>query len=799
MLEIARRRGLAILALALASILTSGPGRARAEDPKVADSFGFLPLEVYKLESRIGGLLIKDLDGDKVEDVGVINNARSRIDLLLSGKKAGGGEDDRPAQKEVNDLVGDRRMRLVSLPVNKAVASLQAGDFDGDGKADIVFYGEPAGLEIHFNKGNGRFGDVKRINVGDAIDASGGLSVGDFDRDGRDDLALLTAEEIVLIYQRQKGKLSDPERLPHALSKPRMVKAVDMDGDSVDDLVMLNGEPDDPIRIRFAAEKGAFGPEERFSVEALRAYAFGPMDRKPGSEFLTVENQSGRARVFTLDEGDDEDSARGRLSFYPLPPAGNGPDRSLDVGDLDGDGKVEVVATDPSRARFLTYRRSGQFGLGAATADPGLAGGGPIRLADVDGDGKAEVYVLSEKEKQIGRSVAADGRLSFPTPLPTTGDPVALEVADLDGDKAPEVIYVTRDRSGGSTADLFTLRALAREKSGGFARFLWGKLDGIPLKEIGGVPPRLVVTDLDGDARPDIVVFDAYGPPSILLGKANGEAPTPPAGGLGPLAEVGSAALTLADLDGPAILAAGQSFARKLALDKDGHWVVREQFDPGRPGGQVQGVAALDTDGDGVKEIALLERTSKSLLFLARKDGAYRPAGRLSVGAFDDFREMHVADLDGDGKDDLILAGTTRFGVVLTGRKGRKLKVIASYESPRNEARFADLAAGDLNADGQPDVVLTDVAEHFLEIATAPPGQAELDRAAAFKVFERKTRRNLTDIIEPRDIALGDVDGDGRLDIVLIVHDRVLIYRQDPGPSPEKDKDKDAIKAADQN
>ena len=195
------------------------------------------------------------------------------------------------------------------------------------------------------------------------------------------------------------------------------------------------------------------------------------------------------------------------------------------------------------------------------------------------------------------------------------------------------------------------------------------------------------------------------------------------------------------------------------------------------------GAAALDTDGDGTKEIVLLDRTSKSLLFLDLKDGVYRPGGTLSVGPID-FQGMHVADLDGDGRDDLLLAGTDRFGVVLTGRKGQRLKPLASYESNRTEARLADLAVGDLNADGQPDIVLTDIAEHFIEIVTYA-GQAELDRALSFKIFERKSFRDVHDLVEPRDLAIGDVDGDGRDDLVLIVHDRVLVYRQDPGKAEE--------------
>ena len=111
-------------------------------------------------------------------------------------------------------------MRLVSVPVNKEVVSLQVGDFNSDGKPDLAFYGTPAELVVMFNDGGGGFHDAKRINSGEAVESGTALAVGDLNRDGRADLALLESNELVLVYQDAKGQLGEPERLPHTASNP---------------------------------------------------------------------------------------------------------------------------------------------------------------------------------------------------------------------------------------------------------------------------------------------------------------------------------------------------------------------------------------------------------------------------------------------------------------------------------------------------------------------------------------------------------------------------------------------------
>lgn len=786
--EASRKVGLPIFAYALALAASVWPGAVAAlaqpadDQGKLADYFGFQPLEIYKLERRIGNLLVRDIDGDGTADIIVANNARSRIDLLLSTKRSADEEENRPFRREPNEIDSDKRMRLVSLPVNKEVVSLDIGDFNNDGKPDLVYYGTPAETEILFNEGPGKFGSARKVNTGEAVESSGALAVGDLDRDGRDDITLIAENDLVFVYQGAPGVLAEPERVPHTASNPRMLKLVDIDGDKVRDVVILDGETDHPIHIRFATAEKKLGPEQRFRLETPRAIAFGQIDGQRGWEILTIENQSGRGKVLSLDESSEDERNRwGRLVFFGLP-QGAERGRGLALGDLDGDGRKDVVVTDPANAQVWTYRQSVRSGLGSGQSFPGLLGGKSVNLADLDRDGKDELYVLSEQEKQIGRSVLEGGRVTFPTPLPISGEPVAMDIADLDGNKTGEMIYVARVKE--PSGESFALRALTWGASGGATAYSWGKTESVTLPSLSSTPSAIRAIDVNRDGLTDILLFGGS-TPVLMLGRKD-QTPQVFGGSLGPMAAATPASLGMMNLGGPALFVAQNTFARHILLDPKGTWEIKDQYNAGRNSAQIQGAAAVDADGDGKKEIVLLDRPSKSLLILALKDGVYRPSGSLPLGPIS-FEGMHVADLDGDGRDDLLIAGSDRFGVLQTGRKGQRLKEIAGYETKRTEARLSDLAAADLNADGVPDVVFTDIGDQSLEIASYA-GSADLLHAISFRLFERKIFRGAGDLAEPRDLATGDVDGDGREDLVLIAHDRVIVLRQDPGPTGDKSK-----------
>lgn len=127
-----------------------------------------------------------------------------------------------------------------------------------------------------------------------------------------------------------------------------------------------------------------------------------------------------------------------------------------------------------------------------------------VCVADLDRSGRSAVVAMSIKEKAIAVSRLESGRLSFPKPLAISGDPVAMDLADMDGDGTMDLVYVAK--SAGKYYVRTLLNVGAPEPKAG------PELQ----TDLKDNPPDIRAVDADHDGRMDVLILTAYGSPMLV-------------------------------------------------------------------------------------------------------------------------------------------------------------------------------------------------------------------------------------------------------------------------------------------
>src|ERR1051326_3714975 len=140
------------------------PGLVAAGEPTSTNTFGFTGPEIFPIDSQISQLRVADLDGDGLNDLIVVNNARAKINLLYNqtGKTNAAQLLKPTGRKEMNELPPDARFRIESIASEKRISSLVVADLNGDGRPDIAYYGEPKELVVLYNQGTNTWSAPKR-------------------------------------------------------------------------------------------------------------------------------------------------------------------------------------------------------------------------------------------------------------------------------------------------------------------------------------------------------------------------------------------------------------------------------------------------------------------------------------------------------------------------------------------------------------------------------------------------------------------------------------------------------------
>src|SRR5438093_1905596 len=99
--------------------------------------FGFTGPEIFPIDNQIGHLRAADLDGDGLQDLIIVNNSRSKINLLYNRTGKTNQAEAQTAKRELNQLPPDARFRIDSIASEKRISSLVVADLNGDDRPDV--------------------------------------------------------------------------------------------------------------------------------------------------------------------------------------------------------------------------------------------------------------------------------------------------------------------------------------------------------------------------------------------------------------------------------------------------------------------------------------------------------------------------------------------------------------------------------------------------------------------------------------------------------------------------------------
>lgn len=761
--------------------------RAASEESKLTappTAFGFRGLEVYKVDNGTSRLRCVDLNGDSLTDIAIVNNSRATIDFFIQ-KTPAEIESSTNALVEydnINEIASDARFRKESFLTEKRVFDLLVDDLNGDGRPDLAYYGDPKELVLVFRGPPGGTDVRQTFPISEARAFGRGLGAGDLNRDGKTDLVLLGVGVTHLFLQGADGKLAEPVEIPNSEKNFSGLAVADFDGDGRKDLLLVGAGSVEPIRVRFQGEAG-LGPEIALETPAFRFLLVTDLTGDGRSEVIVVQGATGRLVVFQIEATPPERSVPlGRIRLFPLAASDDAARPAIALGDVDEDQLTDILETSPATAQLRLYRQGKDGSLLAPLTFPSLAGSTGTRIGDIDGDGKPEVVLLSVEEKSIGLSRWDGSRLTFPRSLPLGSKPVACALADLDGTAGLEVA-IASEEDGAVSIEFFK----AAEPLAPFGETL-------KLEDAKDAPDRIWFFDANQDSRVDLLASFPYESMRIYL-----QSPAEASGGSrfsdvsrekdfgrGLLQGAVAGSFGSGDLDGdgkPEFFLSKKNFARAFRVAPRMALEVVEQFNARDPAAEIIGVASADFDGDGRAEIALLDKARNLILLLARSEmGTYAVINEMKVPAFR-YRGLVATDLNGDGRSDLFLEGEDRFGILHAGGSDYKLTRVAEYEADLKDVWLDQVAAGDMNSDGRLDVIVSELRSHLLEILTHESANTTLTRAVRFKVFEDGSRggdfEERKNTREPREVAIADVTGDGKADVVLLIHDRILVYPQE--------------------
>jgi|GEM_PF-2614603 len=728
--------------------------------------------EVYKLDWNTRALATQDMDNNGAQDIIVLNNERTRIEILYQNRDDLKNQSLKQ-QKLWHPILEDSRFSPRNIVTGVKMNALAIADLNNDGLLDLAFTSNTFGLSLLYQKAQDQWHEAKHIDYIQPSKNSSSLRITDLDGDGHQDLVLLGEKQLLVFYQDSNNQYKIPHRYPLVDNSHFSLAISDINKDNRSDIIYLAKNSRYALRLRLQNKDGSFGPEQIFSLQTPR-HKFSLFTQKTTETNLAyIENKTNQMVIgsFSLNSGHNNELSMPQV--YPLPfkeiKAGN-----YATGDINGDQAIDIIAADFKGAQIWLYRQLESGLFSKPIAFPSFSGIQAITMADLDQDNRDELYLASKTEKLIGVSrIKNNKQLSYPKPLnifQEYGTPISLSHVQIDS--KPALVALTKQKQ---KRHLLISRYDPKTK----ALIIQQTLE---LKNLKIDPSGIKNVDLNQDGAEDLILFVLH-KPAIVLQQINAglfEQISSHNFRQGLLDNLKPGSLTTGDINNDQIneiLVAGKGFARALQSNSEQQLEIIEQYNAVNKTAPITSILPINMDEDESKEILIYQQRSEKIdIFKKDENGVYRPYSRLPSGQID-IVDSKLLKKSQTRPERVLYLGKDRFWILPIEPQKLSFEIQSRYESNLPDISYQQLASADIDHDNITDIVALDSqSTHIIEfLKNNSTGWKSLYH---FEVFDTQSmsKDSRGSSNEPREILLSDINGNGKNDLIFLVHDRILIY-----------------------